>query len=459
MKSPQPAAASSYVGFRAWLPFVFVVGSLVLLLVTPFITSRRVAHIRENVVDLTNEARILVSEFEGAFAEELVIASAGPEGRVGAETGRSRAILRERMTERRLDSAIHQIGGRPVALLGELRAAEAQWRALNPVEGTIVQSEAARDRRSVVGRQVIDAAETLHQQLVNESDQGREAVRRLEQTDLIVTAILASIALVATLIVAMLQRRVRAFAAEADDRARRLERSIELRATLINGVGHDVKNPLGAAAGYADLLEEGVAGPLNDQQAEMVARLKRLIATALQTVSELVELARVNAGELTIDRRETNLVSTIRRIVDDHQAQAEQKSMTLTFNPSDDALWMVTDAGRLRHVIENLLSNALKYAPEGGTIEVGLRVTDEPARSVRIAVRDNGPGVPPELRERIFDPFYRVPSSERQVQGSGLGLAISRRIANLLGGTLSVGDAPGGGAEFVLTLPLEPRGA
>jgi signal transduction histidine kinase len=430
-----------------------------LLLVTPFVTSRRVAHIRVNVVDLTNEARILVSEFEGAFAEELVIASAGPDGSVADDPGRTRAIARERLTERRLDSAVHQIGGRSIALLGELRTAESQWRALNPVAGLKVESDAARDRRSVVGRQVIDAAEDLHQEILIESDRGRDAVTRLEEIDMALTAILASVALVAMVVVVMLERRVRAFAAEADDRARKLERSIELRATLINGVGHDVKNPLGAAAGYADLLEEGVAGPMNEQQTEMVGRLKRLIGSALQTVSELVELARVNAGELSIERHDTNLVSTIRRIVDDHQAQAEQKSMTLTFSSPSDVLWMTTDAGRLRHVLENLLSNALKYTPDGGTIDVAMGLIDEPRPSVRITVRDNGPGVPPELRERIFDPFYRVPSAERRVQGSGLGLAISRRIAGLLGGTLTIGDAPGGGAELILTLPMDQRGS
>ena len=174
-------------------------------------------------------------------------------------------------------------------------------------------------------------------------------------------------------IVVALERKVRRFADEADDRARKLERSIELRATLINGVVHDVKNPLGAAAGYADLLEEGVAGPMNERQAEMVGRFKRLIATAQQTVAELVDLARVDAEEYTIKRRDTNLVATLRRIVDDHQAEAARKSMTLSFSPPADSLWLKTDANRLRHVVENLLSNALKYTPAGGRDQRGAQ--------------------------------------------------------------------------------------
>lgn len=443
---------------RAWLPLGFVTVALVLLLVTPFITARRVAHIRTTLVERANEARILVSELEGAFAKELVIASVAGDTIGPTDSLRAQAIASEQLTELRLDSVVVGIGGRSVALLAQLREAENQWRALNPVDERAVQ-RTTPDRRAVVGRQLIDAAEALHAQLVIESDRGRDAARRLQDMDSVLTAALASIALVAIAIVAALERRVRAFAAQADDRARKLERSVELRASLVNGVVHDVKNPLGAAAGYADLLEEGVAGPLNEKQSEMIRRFKRLIDTAVQTVSELVELARVDAGELTIDRRDTNLVTTIRRIVDDHQAQAERRSMALTFSPPGESLWLRTDPGRLRHVLENLLSNALKYTPEGGRIDVLLRVADGIQRDVRIVVRDNGPGVPPELRERIFDPFYRVPSSERRVQGTGLGLAISRRIAGLLGGSLTVTDAPEKGSDFVLTLPADRKDA
>ena len=237
--------------------------------------------------------------------------------------------------------------------------------------------------------------------------------------------------------------------------ARKLERSTELRATLVNGVAHDVKNPLGAATGYAELLEEGVAGPLNEQQAEMVVRFKRLIGTAQQTVTELVDLARVDAGEYSIERRDTDLVATLRRIIDDHQSEAAQKSIALSLGPLEDSLWMKTDGNRLRHVVENLLSNALKYTPTGGVVDVALRVVDGAKPRACISVRDNGPGIPVKARKHLFDPFYRVPSSEHRVRGSGLGLAISRRIARLLGGDLTVSDTPGGGSDFLLALPMD----
>jgi two-component system, OmpR family, sensor kinase len=99
----------------------------------------------------------------------------------------------------------------------------------------------------------------------------------------------------------------------------------------------------------------------------------------------------------------------------------------------------------------------LKYTPTSGRVAVAVNIEpDEQSGShVTVSVRDTGPGVPPDLRDRIFDPFYRVPSSEHRVSGSGMGLAISRRIAGLLGGTVAVRDAPGGGADFVFSLPVK----
>ena len=429
---------------RAWLSLGFVIGALALLVAAPFVTSWRVASIRRRVIDVTNRAEVLESEFEAAFAEEVVDASADSDSLVQSDSDRVLAISLEQATERPLDSLVRLIGGSVMVQLEAVRAAEQQWRALDPPDHLLL-SAAARDRRAVAGRQVIHAAERLHNELAALSKTSSDEAHRLMQIDMMVSAGLGIIGLVAMAIVVAL--------------ARKLERSTELRATLVNGVAHDVKNPLGAAAGYADLLGEGAAGPLNEQQAEMVVRVKRLIGTAQQTVAELVDLARVDAGEYSIDRRDTDLVATLQRIIDDHQSEAAQKSIALSLSPPVDSFWMKTDGNRVRHVVENLLSNALKYTPTGGVVNVALRVADGAKPRACISVRDNGPGVPVRAREHLFDPFYRVPSSEHHVRGSGLGLAISHRIARLLGGDLTVSDTPGGGSDFVLTLPMDRESA
>ena len=438
----------------AWLPLGFVIGTLLLMLATPFIIRRAGEGIRHGL-NVSGEARMLLSEFEGAFAEELIIVVGETSGDT-IEAKRNAAIASERASQRRLDSVAAQLGGEAVERIVSLRTAEQRWRALT-APGTLPPSEQARRERLALGGEVIDAAKSLRGYLVGVSNRTRNETIRLERTDFTASVALAAIALGAMAVVISLDRKVRRYARQADDRTRQLERSVELRATLIHGVVHDVKNPLGAATAYAELLEDGaIAGALNDKQREMITRFTSLVGTALQTVGELVELARVDAGEYTIERRRTNLVSTVREIVEDHRAHAIQKSITLSFTSSTDSLWLNTDQARVRHVVENLLSNALKYTPTNGRVAVAVNVgTDTQSGShVAISVRDSGPGVPPDLRTRIFDPFYRVPSSERRVSGTGLGLAISHRIAGLLGGTIMVTDAPEGGANFVFSLPV-----
>ena len=427
---------------RAWLPIGFVIGALALLVAAPFITTWRITSIRHRLIDVTNDARVLNSEFESSLAEELAIVSATPDSLLQSDSARALAIARERATDRSLDSLVRLIGGSVMLQLGAVRVAESRWRELNPPH-SLSSSAEARDRRAVAGRRLIEASAGLHQELAALSKASMNEARRLLQIGTMVSAGLAGIGLVAMVVVVGLERK--------------LERSIELRATLVNGVAHDVKNPLGAAAGYAALLEEGVAGPMNDRQAEMVGRFKRLIETAQQTITELVDLARVGGGKYSIERVDTELVATLERITDDHQSEAAQKSIALSFTPPAESLRMNTDADRLRHVVENLLTNALKYTPSGGVVTVALSVVDGAKRRARISVRDNGPGIPVEARERIFDPFYRNLSAEHRVRGSGLGLAISRRIARMLGGDLTVTDAPGGGSDFVLTLPMDER--
>jgi signal transduction histidine kinase len=188
----------------------------------------------------------------------------------------------------------------------------------------------------------------------------------------------------------------------------------------------------------------------------MVRRFKRLVGAAQHTVSELLELARVGGDELAVDPRDTDLVAIVRDVVSGYEAAATQKSISLTMHASPESISIRTDPDRVRHVVENLLSNAIKYTPTGGAVHAGITVTshDGDAPMARVSVRDNGPGIAPEFRERIFDEFFRVPSRDATTPGSGLGLAISRRIARLLGGDITLSDAPEHGSIFTLALPL-----
>lgn len=435
------------------MPLAFVVIALVLLFVTPWIVGHRVQKVRDNLYDVADEARVVVNDFEAAFATELIALRTNSGTTAAMDSTAAAAMKMERAQERALDSLAARLGPDAVERVVVLRGAEQRWRETNYSHGKATPS-AAGDGQN--GLDVLSSAESLDDYLLQISDVAREQVRRLELVNVYSAAALAPIALIAVAVVFLLDRRMRAFAHEADDRAKKLQRSVELRAALMRGITHDIKNPLGAASGYAELLEQGIAGDMNSRQTEMVRRLKRLVGTAQQTVTELLDLARVGGEDLVIDQRDTDLVEIVEEVVSGYEAAATQKSIALTTHWSVEKIAVRTDPAHVRHVLENLLSNAIKYTPDHGAVHVGVTTssTDGEASMARVSVRDNGPGIAPAFRERIFEEFFRVPSTDSTAPGTGLGLAISRRIARLLGGDITFSDAPEHGSIFTLSLPL-----
>jgi signal transduction histidine kinase len=285
----------------------------------------------------------------------------------------------------------------------------------------------------------------------------RVKVRRLERIDVVTPAILSPIALIAILIVMWAGRRTLSLARVAEEERARVVRASEARAALIRGVTHDVKNPLGAAAGYAELLEDGVAGPVPAPQLEMVRRIHRLVQTAVQTIADLLELARTD-GDLQIEYGISDLAGIVNEVVVDHEGMAREHGVHVTL--SAPVTPIVTDPVRVRQILANLVSNAIKYTPSGGHVRVSVvhsRRAPALGEVVGVEVRDTGSGIPPELHEKVFEEFFRLrPTNGNVADGNGLGLAISRRIARLLGGDVTVADGDGGGAVFTLWFP-SPR--
>lgn len=242
--------------------------------------------------------------------------------------------------------------------------------------------------------------------------------------------------------------------AEADRRREELERVTESRARLMRGFGHDVKNPLGAADGFAELLEEGVLGDLSPQQEDSVRRMRGAIRASLHLIDELLELARAEAGQLEIEKMRTDVAQLARDVAEDFRAQATAAGLTLQVSASE-ALVTETDPARVRQVLGNLLSNAVKYTPAGRITVDADRVAGGRApgggRWTHVRVADTGPGVPPEKQDLIFQEFTRLDPEGKH--GAGVGLAISRRIARLLGGEITVESEVGRGSTFSLWLP------
>jgi signal transduction histidine kinase len=221
---------------------------------------------------------------------------------------------------------------------------------------------------------------------------------------------------------------------EEANRRQRLASLGELAAT----VAHEVRNPLGAIKGYAQLVEEGA----DPEKAKRAAATMRDECERLErTVTQVLGYAKDAQPRLeTLDLREV-LDAELPR----HAAEAARRDVRLVRDYGDERVEARADRDQLARAAGNLVQNALAVSPAGGKIVVALRVV---RRGAELVVSDEGPGVAPEDRERIFEPFY-----SRREGGTGLGLALVRRIAEAHGGSALVGERPGGGAEFVVRLP------
>lgn len=247
---------------------------------------------------------------------------------------------------------------------------------------------------------------------------------------------------------------------ESERRRQELLRLTESRSRLMRGFGHDVKNPLGAADGQLQLIEEGIVDEVSAEVREGISRARRSIRAALGLIEDLLALARWEAGQVEVEQAPTDVRDAARTIVEEYRAQAEGKGLTLHTELPDELPIIESDPARIRQVLSNLLSNAVKYTETGW---IAVRVEEReggaapgPGRWIAVDVADTGPGIPEEKQELMFKEFTRLEPGARR--GAGVGLAMSRRIARALNGDVTVDSAPGRGSTFTLWLPLaEPR--
>jgi PAS domain S-box-containing protein len=235
---------------------------------------------------------------------------------------------------------------------------------------------------------------------------------------------------------------------ESERRRKELEAAIESRARLIRGFTHDLKNPIGAADGHAQLLESGRRGPLPEAQRQSVTHIRTSLRSALALIEDLLELARAEAGQLEIEWSETDVSATAGAVVAEFRAAAEQAGFRLELHEDGPIGPIVSDASRIRQILGNLISNAIKYSAAGGSVVVRAR---RDALHAAIDVSDSGPGIPMDQQPHLFQEFWR--SDPQAAPGTGLGLAISRRVARLLGGDIRVMSEIGRGSRFTLLLP------
>jgi signal transduction histidine kinase len=248
----------------------------------------------------------------------------------------------------------------------------------------------------------------------------------------------------------------------AETAGRAAESASLAKSEFLAMMSHEFRTPLNAMIGYAQLLDIGLAGPLTDQQRSYLGRMSASSEHLLGLVNDVLDLSRIEAGEARIVRDDALTGTATRAALDLVEPAASARGVQL-IDVCPEGVPYVGDEHRVRQIVLNLLSNAVKFTPTGGTVTIHCDTQTETPRDANlqgagpwsyIRVVDTGVGIAPEEHSRIFQPFQQVETGHTRSQGgTGLGLAISRKLAQLMGGDLTVQSALGAGASFTLWLP------
>src|SRR5512139_407969 len=222
------------------------------------------------------------------------------------------------------------------------------------------------------------------------------------------------------------------------------------RAEFAQVMSHELRTPLTSIAGALDIVLSGYAGPLTDRQLRYVDMARQAATRMNQLVDQLLDLARAQAGSITVAATPVQLDRLAREVIDRYRGAAATKQLTIVLGASAENISILGDPERLSQVLGNLLTNAIRFAPTGGVIDVQVFGPPLSEDAVGVSVYNSGEPIAPEDHERIFEPFS---ASSRRVGGTALGLSISRTIIEAHGGRIWV-ESGSSGTKFVFTLPV-----
>ncbi|HVS68723.1 MAG TPA: ATP-binding protein [Mycobacteriales bacterium] len=233
-------------------------------------------------------------------------------------------------------------------------------------------------------------------------------------------------------------------AEEAADRANRS------KSEFLSRMSHELRTPLNAVLGYAQILQ---MDPLREDQEQPVAQILASGRHLLELINEVLDISRIEVGKLTLSVEPVGIAEVIDTALDMVRPRADESHISLIVGEGIEGTTVQADRQRLRQILLNLLTNAVKYNHEGGSVTLACNVSAD-RTTARISVTDTGPGISAENHERVFAPFERLGMAQADVEGTGIGLALSRHLADAMNGSMGVTSKLGSGSTFWVDLPL-----
>lgn len=252
-------------------------------------------------------------------------------------------------------------------------------------------------------------------------------------------------------------RGVVALYAELDSQAAQLREATVLKSRFLSYMGHEFRAPITSIQSLSRLLLDGVDGELNPEQRKQVTFIRETAAEFHDMVNDLLDLAKVEAGRVEISPEWFEMVDLFSALRGMFRPILTNPDVTLLFEEPHDVPRLFNDNRKLAQILRNFTANALKFTQRG---EVRVSAAREGDNTVTFAVSDTGIGIAPELHAALFQDFVQVDSPiQKRLRGTGLGLSLSKRLAELLGGSVGVRSTPGEGSVFFVTLPIQLDGA
>jgi signal transduction histidine kinase len=257
---------------------------------------------------------------------------------------------------------------------------------------------------------------------------------------------------------AVAARKVSQYAMELRNKNEQLARALEAarlateaKSRFLAGVSHELRTPLNGIIGFSELMYDAKLGPVSDDHKDVLSDILTSARHLLQLINDILDLSKVEAGKMEFHPESTRIDTIVYEVRDVVRPLAEKKRLKLGISVPTE-FTAVVDPARFKQVLYNYLSNAVKFTPESGRVEVRIRREDE--SSFRLEVEDTGVGIPPDEIAKLFHEFQQLPNSRKAEQGTGLGLALTRNIVEAQGGSVSVKSVKGTGSTFAAVFPL-----